>query len=228
MTDLWTSRLSEYLDGTLTATDRQALEDHLADCAECPAVLDELGSVIRAASALSDTPPTNDLWSGIATRIRVAPSDMITDLAAERQRRQRRRISFTVPQLAAAGIVLAVLSGAVASLALRPTSPPPGSPGDTPPSAAVLTASLSGSELAVDLALADLQQILEVGRQALDSTTVEILERNLALIDRALEQAQQAIAADPANAYLRDHVERTKRQKLSLMRRAADLVDIAS
>ena len=226
MTDLWTSRLSEYLDGTLPATDRQALEDHLADCAECPAVLDELGSVIRAASALSDSPPANDLWSGIATRIRVAPSDMVADLGVERQRRQARRISFTVPQLVAAGIVLAVLSGAAASLALRPASS--ASTGEATPSTAVLTASISGSELALDQALADLQQILEVGRGELDSTTVNLLERNLALIDRALAQAQQAITADPANAYLRDHLESTKRQKLSLMRRAADLVEIAS
>ncbi len=224
MTDLWTSKLSEYLDGTLTAADRQALENHLADCEECPMVIDELRRVVQQASALSDTQPTSDLWSGIATRIRVAPSDGITDLAMER-RRGGRRVSVTIPQLLAAGIVLTVLSGGMARLLMNPASSDSVAPA---PPTTVFTASAPGSQLALDRALADLQQILEVGRHELDTTTVRILETNLALIDRALEQAQQAIAADPANTYLRDHLEWTTRQKLSLMRRAADLVEITS
>jgi hypothetical protein len=208
MTDLWTSKLSEYLDGALTAADRRALEDHLADCQECPVVLDDLRRVVAQASALSDTPPSTDLWSGVASRLRDLPPDGIIDLQSERQRRGwGRRISVTIPQLMAAGIALAMLSGSLAYVLLSPAR---------------------SNSVALDQALADLQQILEVGRHELDTTTVRILETNLALIDRALEQAQQAIAVDPANTYLRDHLEATKRQKLSLMRRAANLVDITS
>ena len=158
MTDLWTSKLSEYLDGTLTAADRRALEDHLADCDECPMILDELQRVVQEASVLSDTPPTNDLWSGIATRIRVAPSDGITDLAMERQRGGR-RISITIPQLLAAGIVLTILSAGMGRLFLNPAS----SESVTPAlPTTMLTASAPGSRLALDQALSDLQQILEV------------------------------------------------------------------
>jgi len=58
MADLWTSKLSEYIDGTLSAADRLAIERHLVDCAECRVILADLQTVVTEASALTDTPPT--------------------------------------------------------------------------------------------------------------------------------------------------------------------------
>ena len=224
MADLWTSKLSEYIDGTLPAADRQAVERHLVDCAECRVVVGDLRTVVAEASALTDTPPTADLWQGIAGRIS-AGEDGIYPLSATGGR-HRRRISFTIPQLIAAGIALVILSGAVGRFLVS------GSASDAPPlpgpGLAALQAAAPGSRLAVNHAVTELQRILEAGRGKLDSTTVVILETNLAIIDRAIEQAQRAIAADPANGYLRDHLAATMRQKLALMRQAADLVGTAS
>ena len=39
MTDQWTDRLSEYLDGELLTGERTALEEHLVGCAACRATL---------------------------------------------------------------------------------------------------------------------------------------------------------------------------------------------
>jgi len=113
MSDKWTERLSEYLDGELTAVERVALEAHLPNCAECSAVLDELRGVVARARALDDRPPARDLWQRVAALIGAAP-------AAERPVAQPkgrvlmfRRVSFTVPQLAAAALALMLGSGAV-------------------------------------------------------------------------------------------------------------------
>ena len=220
MADLWTSKLSEYLDGTLPAADRQAMERHLADCAECRVVLDDLRTVVAQASALTDTPPTSDLWQGIAGRIS-AGGDGIFPLSAAGGRRPL-RISFTIPQLMAAGIALVILSGAVMRfLVSGPASDAPQLPVS---GLTVLQTAAPGSRLAVNQALGELQQILEAGRGTLDSTTVVVLETNLAIIDQAIDQALRAIAADPANGYLQDHLAATLQRKLALMRRAADLV----
>jgi len=35
MTDRWTERLSEYVDGDLNDRDREAIEAHLPTCATC-------------------------------------------------------------------------------------------------------------------------------------------------------------------------------------------------
>jgi hypothetical protein len=79
-----------------------------------------------------------------------------------------------------------------------------------------------------DLAVADLERILVDGRGRLDSSTVRVLERNLATIDSAIAEARRAVAADSANLYLNSHLAATMRRKLELLRQAATLVATAS
>jgi hypothetical protein len=57
---------------------------------------------------------------------------------------------------------------------------------------------------------------------------VRVLEQNLALIDRAIAQAQRAVAADSANVYLNTHLAETMRRKIDLLRQAAALVSAVS
>jgi hypothetical protein len=54
---------------------------------------------------------------------------------------------------------------------------------------------------------------------------VAAIEQSLQTIDQAIEQARQALAADPANTYLTGHLVETRRRKLELLRRAAALAD---
>ena len=71
-----------------------------------------------------------------------------------------------------------------------------------------------------DATVADLQRLLASERSNLDTSTVRILEQNLAVIDRALAEARRAVASDPANPYLRAHLASTMRRKVDLLRRA--------
>jgi len=71
-----------------------------------------------------------------------------------------------------------------------------------------------------DATVAELRQLLTSERSQLDTSTVRILEQNLAVIDRALNEAQRAVAKDPANPYLRAHLASTMRRKVDLLRRA--------
>jgi hypothetical protein len=77
-------------------------------------------------------------------------------------------------------------------------------------------------------AVADLERVLDQGRGRLDTTTVRVIERNLATIDSAIAQAQRAVAADSANVYLNSHLAETRQRKLELLRRAAALVSSVS
>src|SRR5437764_8126071 len=105
MSDAWTERLSEYIDETLSEGEHVALEAHLASCAACAATLGELRRVVARARALDDRPPATDLWPQIAAAIGLAPAAHPVASLAQR----RARLSFTVPELAAAAIALAVL-----------------------------------------------------------------------------------------------------------------------
>ncbi len=72
-----------------------------------------------------------------------------------------------------------------------------------------------------DAAVADLENALKNGRGRLDKSTIAVVEHNLQIIDQAIDQARQALVADPANSYLSSHLVETRRRKLDLLRRAA-------
>jgi anti-sigma factor RsiW len=228
MSDVWTDRLSEYLDDELPPGERAALEGHLAQCAECSATLADLGRVVARARDLESTGPATDLWPGIAARIGAAPA-----LRAEGQTgaRARGRFTFSLPQLLAAGIALMVLSGGSVWL-LRPGSTPSSASGAvSAPAESGVGTPVSWQRRAApgyDAAVADLERVLAEGRGRLDTATVRVLEQNLRVIDQAIEQARRAVAADSANAYLNSHLAETMRRKLDLLRQAASLVSAAS
>ena len=68
-----------------------------------------------------------------------------------------------------------------------------------------------------------LQRIVTDRKTQLDSTTVAIIERNLQIIDRAIEQSKAALARDPASRLLSDQLTHALDKKVELLRRAAML-----
>jgi anti-sigma factor RsiW len=229
MSDQWINRLSEYLDDELSDGERIALEAHLQSCQECPALLLELRQVVYRARTLTNDGPTHDLWPRIAERIGAAPT---RTHAVDLTSRRSRRWSFSLPQLAAAGIALMILSGGSVWLLRTPAQQsvtpvvvtvPSGNP-----RAMNATAGWRGSaDSSYATAVADLEGVLAAGRGQLDSTTIRVIEQNLAAIDRAIAQAQAALKGDPANLYLNTHLNETRRRKLELLRQAATLVPVS-
>ena len=217
MNDQWTNRLSEYLDGELDSSERSALEAHLATCGQCYATLGELQQVVARAKSLEDRPPTKDLWVGIRAGL---TQESEARLTPGRRPGVSRRFSFTVPQLLAASIALVLLSGGSAWLALRqgPTNTP--EPIAVTRPAGTRVASWTGS---TDIAIGELETALTQNEKQLDSTTVRIVRKNLAIINRAIAEARIALRNDPGNAYLNLHLADTMRRKVELLRRVNDM-----
>jgi anti-sigma factor RsiW len=225
--DQWTDRLSEYLDGDLPEGDRIALEAHLQTCAECSAIVLDLRRVVRRARTLKPQAPANDLWPAIAERIGAKPPAVVVDLGSRRP--TPRRWAFSLPQLAAAGIALMAVSGGTAWMLSTSAQPDTVTPVATVSSGTpvVAVAARPSASQSYAAAVADLEQVLAEGRGKLDSTTVKVIEQNLAAIDRAIAEAQKALAADSANLYLNTHLAETMRRKLDLLRQAAALVPVS-
>ncbi len=220
--DPWTDRLSEYLDGELSPGERGALEAHLGGCEECTATLEGLRRVTARARALGDRPPARDLWPAVAASL-VEPKEL--------RFRSPRRLSVPMPALAAA-VAFLVIGGSMVWLLRSPggiTGGPPTPVAVNPaPTAPVSPAGTGRASPRYDAAVAELQQVLEQGRSRLKPETVKVLEQKLALIDRAIVDAQEALAKDPASVYLNDHLAETRLRKLELLRRAAGLAASAS
>jgi anti-sigma factor RsiW len=259
----WTDRLSDYLDGELSSDEQRAVESHVRGCAQCAAVLNDLKRVVARARAAGEAarPPQADLWAAIAERIdsrrrpdAADPAGPLSTVTAFHGRASR-RIAFTLPQLAAAAIVVAAMSGGLA-WQLRPTlsrtpdaalsdraSSVEGAAGAAASSADTLSPAngerpfratepggsatriemVGMADAQYDAAVADLENALKVGRGRLDSSTIAIVEHNLQIIDQAINQAREALVADPANTYLSSHLVEARRRKLDLLRRATAL-----
>jgi hypothetical protein len=227
----WTDRLSEYLDDELSGAERAELEATLQGNAELRQVLEELRAVRDRAATLPRSEPRLDLWPGIEARIREHEASVVPIAAG----RERRRFSFTVPQLAAAAAAFLVLGSGTAWVAagLWSTASEPGAsladvrPAAGPQStdaslAAASDAANNGpSSFSYEQTIRDLEERVKIGRGQLSPETVEALETSLATIDRAIARAREALEADPANVYLNRHLADARTRKLQILQQAA-------
>src|SRR5262245_46945041 len=75
MSDRWTDRLSQYMDGELDPAEAQACEAHVDECAECAATLAELRQVVERARTLESEAPAAEVWDEVAERIRATEQE---------------------------------------------------------------------------------------------------------------------------------------------------------
>lgn len=215
-----TARLSAYLDGDLSPEAATKVEAHVAGCPRCAATLAELRAVVDAADRLPDLPPERDLWPAIEARLSPRRA---RDRRAGVIPIRRRRVVLTVPQLLAAAIALVLFSASGIWLALGGV----GDPGTGSLAPALLGPAGTARTVAFteyDRVIADLEAEYRSRRDQLDPATVQVVERNLAIIDRAITEARAALAADPSSGFLSAHLAGTMRQKAELLRTAAGIV----
>lgn len=240
MSDQWTDRLSEYLDDELAPEERAEIERHLAGCADCSGALEELHAVVRRAAVLPEAHPAADLWPGIAARIGAKSTAAAVVVPIRRARRLT--FTFTIPQLAAAGVALLLAGGggayllapraAAVPVAERPAAPAAGGaaarPAGTAPAPEARLAASTPEIRQYQATVDDLQRVLDRGRDRLQPETIQALERNLAVIDAAIADARRALARDPANAYLNEHLAESMRRKVELLRVASTIINARS
>lgn len=227
--------LSLWVDGDLEGERGRRVEAHLEECEPCRETVADLESIAERAGRLPDRAPGRNLWPGIARQIGGSPpaardgsgsatadgEDGVTPLF-------RRRWRVSVPQVAAAAALVAALasgltwglirdgagpeatgSGAVASARPGTTAGRGPAAVDLPVRWATLETTPSG--------VAELEERYREARSELDPATRRTLDRNLRLVDRALAEAQRALADNPDNDYLHHHLSRTMRRKAEFL-----------
>ena len=210
--DIWTDRLSEFVDGDLTTSTRLELERHLESCSSCRTIVSELKEVVARAERLQDLPPAHDLWPVIARSAN----------------RPARRVSMSWVELIAASVFVALVSGlTVWVVTARDRVAPPSSSG-LPTTGAVVPVPISSARATYDRAVTDLLQALDEGRTRLSPRTIEVMERSLTTVDRAIAEASAALDQDPGNVFLSLHLARERQRKLALLRQVQDLTERAS
>ncbi|MBA3646679.1 MAG: zf-HC2 domain-containing protein [Gemmatimonadaceae bacterium] len=79
------------------------------------------------------------------------------------------------------------------------------------------------SDVAYNHEISILERIVSSRSSGLDPVTVQVVKKNLQVIDEAIAQSKAALAKDPASALLYDQVTRAYGKKVELLRTAASL-----
>jgi hypothetical protein len=234
--------MADYIEGDLELPQRRAVELHLGECVRCTSLLRDIDAIRRDAASLPNLEPGRDLWDGIAARIET-PVITLPQRAPVRLR-ESRRLQLG---LAAAGLVAltagvtytltrqAFTDGLVVAMETQEPRAPDVAVPEEPSAAAPTQAArpASGTNVAespavrpaaaitYDQEIGRLRAILELRRNDLDPATTAIVEASLRTIDRAIADAELALARDSASAFLADQLTRALDKKLSLLRTVA-------
>ncbi len=230
------SLLAAYLEGELDPALNRAARRHIEGCAHCAALVNDIAAIIGDARELPTLAPSRDLWPEIEARIEAA----VVPLGAARPERATRsgnaRPRWPLARLAAAAAALVVSTAGITYVAATRTAAvhtatagtaveggPAGGreSGIAPSGATVRNASALSSEQLYDREIAQLQSIVSGRRSLLDSATIAVIQRNLAIIDSAIAQSRAALAADPNSRFLNDQLNSVLDQKVELLRTAA-------
>ncbi len=191
-------QLDAYLDGTLAADERAAVDAHLGQCTTCRAALEKLRSLLADSRALPrEILPARDLWIDIAPRLapRANPAT------------PGRSWSRSPAGLAAAAVLLIALGGAIGATASRWMQPATDTAFTTARARYAAAAATLAEQLAADPGL-------------LAVTTRSVIAQDLDILDQAIHEAETALTADPRNAALEQMLLKREQQRIDLLERA--------
>jgi hypothetical protein len=81
----------------------------------------------------------------------------------------------------------------------------------------------SAAEKSYDAEIGRLRAVVAARRPMLDTATINVIDRNLKVIDDAIAQCQMALRKDPASRFLMQSLDDALTTKIQLLRTAASL-----
>jgi anti-sigma-K factor RskA len=210
--------LHDYVDGTLGEAERGQVEAHLESCTACRQEIASLRRLLEQAARLPHSiEPARDMWPQIADRF-----EQRKVVRAEFAQEERRSVWVRRILAVAAGVVLVVVSSVTTyklTAERQDREPAVAVQGDI----SALRVELVSLESDYSAALTELSRTLHLRRDRLSPETVEVVEKNLQIIDAAITEASEALDADPGNPYLLLAVASMYKEKVDLLQRLTHL-----
>jgi anti-sigma factor RsiW len=221
--------INDYVDAALDPAARAEVERHVAACLECRRLVDDLRELRREARALAPMTPPPRAWTEIdrALRSKKGLSGFLTGSGARRA---------TVYWFAAAAtVVMATAVGVRYLTSVRPSAP---SVATAPAASGGASASADNRELAKSVeddllqaeqhyqrAITGLEQIANAEKGELDPQTAATLQKNLSVIDQAINESRAALKAQPTSEPAQQSLLDSFRTKISLLQDTVALIN---
>ena len=225
--------LSDLVDDVLDADSSKKIRAHLAGCSVCASEHDRLRSLLDASNKLPrSVMPPNDLWPELRASLESRKSVVLpTATSGPAGGSSGHGPWRSTPMLAAAAVVLVVLSSGITALVLRspagaderPTASAPPSILPRNRSEVMLQAGFRKTEVEYRRTIDELQVAVNAKRDRLSPETVRTVEHSIAVIDSAIAEARAALLSDPNSQVLVDLLSASYQRKLDLLRRTSEL-----
>jgi anti-sigma factor RsiW len=212
--------IHDFADAALSEAARERVATHLRGCQRCR---DELARILalraRVATLSATVEPARDLWPAIQAEVERRKTRPLRAGVTTFPARSRRWMG-----LVAAAVLLVVASSAITALVMRERGGM-AAEGGRPARDVQLVAARGFAPVEAEYlrAARELAAELSERRTQLSPETVARVEASLRTIDLAIAEARAALDRDPANADIVRMLDATYRQKLDLLRRAAEM-----
>lgn len=205
-----------YVDEALDTGRRAEVEQHLASCAVCRALVADLTEIRRIAASLEEREPPARTWQRIDRAIQLEPT---------------RGAGWRSPLIwlaAAAALALSTYVGM--RYGGQPAGPAESMHGGSAAAAATMSAEAVEAELRAaeshyEKAFQGLEQIAKSEQNALDPKTAATLQKNLAVIDQAISESREAVRAQPTSEPAVSSLMDNFRMKLALLQDTVALIN---
>ena len=237
--------LNAYADGSIDPSGRADVERHLTSCGSCRQTVADLREVLRATGALELREPPVRAWTRIERAIRLerehatlssegarafhASGTGADDARLKGSRSVGSRSSVLLWLAAAAALVLATYAG------IR-YAPARGS-GDAaanPPAAGAQIAGDAAQSVEAELREASahyenasngLEQSANAEQSELDPRTAATLQKNLAVIDQAINESRAAVRSQPSSEPAQQSLIENFKTKIGLLQDTVALIN---
>jgi hypothetical protein len=234
--------LNDYADGSLGPAERSDVEQHLAACAECRRLVEDLRDLLRATGELELREPPVRAWPRLERALRMEQQHADQGLPLDRaQGRQPGNVvngpvkaghyrTYVTWLAAAAALVLATMVG----LRYAPTRHVDAPPATTPGAGAPITANEAAQSIETELrqaethyekAIKGLEVIANSEQNELDPRTAATLQKNLAVIDQAISESRAAVRAQPASEPAQQSLIEGFKTKIGLLQDTVALIN---
>ena len=222
--------LNDYVDGSLGTAERHGVDQHLAACAACRQIVDDLRDILRATGELELREPPVRAWSRLERAINIEREHAVSGarkLQPGGTAGPATAGRYAIWLAAAAALVLATRVGmryAPAAHDGTPSAAPAAAstPGDAAQS---IETELRQAEAHYDKAIKGLEAIASSEQSELDPRTAATLQKNLAVIDQAISESRAAVRSQPASEPAQQSLIEGFKTKIGLLQDTVALIN---
>jgi len=202
--------LNDYADDALAAAERAAVEAHVTTCVQCREIVAGLRSVAAAAAALKPVEPPRGVWPRIEREL-------------GRSRAGARAPWW--PWIAAAAVLALATFGGLKLAGVWRQPPPPGLTMASAADAEAVEAELLQAEQHYQNAIAGLERIASAGKGSLDPQTAATLQKNLSVVDQAINESRAALKTQPGSEPAQQSLLENFKTKIALLQDTVALIN---